>query len=232
MSIDKLVGGAFNLGTNFLRAKRDKAAADRERKANMKLIEGLDWEPMYASETVPTYQRTQSPVARSYLESFLMGNNPDATFSGSPNAKVVKAQQQQAQNQMFGTPEQRIAQQRAYEATTPWKVQTPTRPVVGDRNDGARAAMRAPRIATNNNVSSTKLLDALDKSGATKGNQWKSIAMIGPDKDLGKLADEAFDGDQEALAGFIDNYGYTEGIGRAKQRAARRAKGRAQRGEG
>ncbi len=120
-------------------AKEAAKLAKEQQKAGMQLINELDYEPMYASQNVPTFQRSKSPVARSYLESFLAGNNPSATFSGAPNAKVTKARQQGAQNQMFGTIEQRIAAQRAMEAETPWKVTPPERKINPNRatNPGA-----------------------------------------------------------------------------------------------
>lgn len=115
-------------------AKRAGELAEKQQKAGMQLVNELDYEPMYASERVPTFQRSQSPVARSYLESFLAGNNPSATFSGAPNAKVTKMRQQGAQDQMFGTMQQRIAAQRAMEAETPWKVTPPERKINPNRN--------------------------------------------------------------------------------------------------
>lgn len=137
MAIGALVDKAYNAGSSALQNKRDKKAVEQERKRNLSLIKELDYEPMYASETVPTYQKTKSPVARSYLESMLMGNNPSSTFSGAPNAKLTKQRQQTSQNAMFGTPEQRIAQQRAIDLEQPYKVKTPTRKVVGDKADSA-----------------------------------------------------------------------------------------------
>jgi hypothetical protein len=110
-------------------AKKEREQAQRDADTRQKLLASLDYEPMYASQTTPTYQRTQSPVARSYIESFLTGSNPDATFSGSPNANYQKSQQQTAQNKAFGTPQQRIAQQRSFLQEQPWKVATPTRTV-------------------------------------------------------------------------------------------------------
>lgn len=131
------VNKGFDAATSAIQNKRDKKAVEQERKRNLAMIKELDYEPMYASQTVPTFQKAKSPIARSYLESMLMGNNPDATFSGAPNAALTKQRQQASQNAMFGTPEQRMAQQRAANAATPWAVKTPTRKVVGDKADNA-----------------------------------------------------------------------------------------------
>jgi len=102
----------------------------------MAMLEGMDkqgaFEPMYASERAPTFQRSQSPVARAYLESMLMGNNPDSTFSGEVNADVTKQQQQASRDQVFGTPEQLKAKQDELFAQTPWKVTPPNKPMPGE----------------------------------------------------------------------------------------------------
>ncbi len=119
------VQGKYN--KNAARANEKYAAA--QQRAGMQLINSLDYEPMYASERVPTFQRSQSPVARSYIESYLMGNNPDSISSTRAGAGAAKARAQLQQNQMFGTPDDRLQQQRAYMATTPWQVTPPTRSV-------------------------------------------------------------------------------------------------------
>ncbi len=130
MSLESIAHGWGGLWGQNKANKENRKAADRARKQTFDTINSLDWEPMYASDTVPAYQKTQSPVARSYLESFLAGNNPNMTFSGAPNAGFTKARQQASQDAMFGTMDQRIAQQRALEASNPYQVQTPTRPVM------------------------------------------------------------------------------------------------------
>lgn len=117
--IKELIGGIYNLKA----ASANKKAAREQNKQQLDLIKSLDWTPTTTAELAPTYQRSQSPVARSYLESFLLGSNPDSVMPGDPMAAQKKRQMQYAQNQQFGTPEQRIAQQNAYRATTPWAVQ-------------------------------------------------------------------------------------------------------------
>jgi hypothetical protein len=147
MSFESIASG---FGKMWGKAKEDKAnkeAIEKDKRERMGLMQSLDYEPMYASQNVPTYQKTKSPVARSYLESFLMGNNPNATFSGAPNAAATKKGQQYQQNAMFGTPEQRIAQQRAVDAETPWKVTPPTRPVVGTQSEEALHTATVPDLA-------------------------------------------------------------------------------------
>jgi hypothetical protein len=127
-----IVGDVFGAWGEGERTKKNIKATERQRKANLALFDSLDYEPMYASQLVPPMQRTQSPVARSYLESMLMGSNPDSTMSTRPNAAATKALQQRQQNAMFGTPEARVAQQRALEQRPMYEVATPTRKVGGD----------------------------------------------------------------------------------------------------
>lgn len=146
-SMNGLVGIARGFGEIYGKNQTNKAntkAAKDAREQGLNLINKMDWEPTYASETVPTYQRTQSPVARSFIESFLMGNNPMATRSTAPNAAITKQVQQTQQNAMFGTPQERLAQQQAYQAQTPWKVQTPTKPIVGAKEEEAMHAAAHP----------------------------------------------------------------------------------------
>ena len=130
-SAGSTLGNLMRAGSGMRETKKNAQAVERQRKANLALFNSLDYEPMYASETTPMMQRTQSPVARSYLESMLMGNNPSSISSTRPNAGVQKAQAQRSQNAMFGTPEARVAQQRALEQQPMYQVQTPTRKVAG-----------------------------------------------------------------------------------------------------
>lgn len=125
----KIIDSIVNAVAGAKATKKNREAAENDRKQRMAMIESMDFEPMYASNTTPTFQRTQSPVARSYLESFLMGTNPNATFSGSPNAKAMQASQQRQENATFGTPQERAQRQQQILQETPWKVVAPTTPV-------------------------------------------------------------------------------------------------------
>ncbi len=145
MSLESLLKGFGTIAGNAVMNKKNRQAAEGARRQSFDTINSLDWEPMYASDTTPQYQKTQSPVARSYLESFLAGNNPSMTFSGSPNAGFVKARQQAAQDSMFGTMDQRLAQSRALQATNPYQVTSPTRKVMGEQAQAATWRGANPR---------------------------------------------------------------------------------------
>lgn len=136
----------FGLAGKGMEARQNSKAARQDKADRLNLIKSLDYDPMYASDTTPTFQRSQSPVARAYLESFLMGNNPDMTFSGRPNAAHTKAEQQTAQNAMFGTPAERLQQSQQIQNSTPWKVQTPTRTVTGAPPANAAAPQSSNRF--------------------------------------------------------------------------------------
>lgn len=147
MAATDFIKSVFNAGFGAKQRKEDRQARDRDTERRFKLLEQMDFEPMYASDTTPTYQRTESPIARSYLESFLMGNNPMATRSTAPNAQVTKAMQQRQQNEMFGTPAQRVARQQQVQAATPWAVTTPTRPVITQQRENAQFTAKYPKLA-------------------------------------------------------------------------------------
>jgi hypothetical protein len=98
-------------------------------KKRLKAINSVDWRPAYASEYTPTFKKAESPVARAYLESMLTGSNPAAIRPGAPGASVAKSLAQSQQNEMYGTPAQRVARQRQLEQETPYKVKAPQRRV-------------------------------------------------------------------------------------------------------
>ncbi len=136
-----------------------------------------------------------------------MGNNPMSTFSGAPNADYTKQKQQTAQNKMFGTPEQRVAQQRAIDSAQPWKVKTPDRPIVGKQNESARVAMSSPQAATQHGIKSQALVDVLTEQGWLKKGGGISGLGVLPGGDYGAVADKFYGGDQDALATAVRKYG-------------------------
>ncbi len=117
-----------------------KSDAKKNEKDRLKAINQLDWQPAYASEYAPTFKKAESPVARSFIESFLSGANPAAIRPGTPGAQVAKATAQAQQNEMFGTPQERVARQRQLEQETPWKVRTPQRNVQTSHAQGTMAS--------------------------------------------------------------------------------------------
>jgi hypothetical protein len=92
---------------------RNRRDAKKAAKANRAYVGSLDWEPTYASAQAPQMQVSESPVARSYLESLLTGNNPDLTMRNAPNADNTKMLQQQSKDQMYGTVPEMLAREAA-----------------------------------------------------------------------------------------------------------------------
>lgn len=184
-------------------AEQTARLAEQQRKAGVQLLNELDWQPMYASERVPTYQRNPS-AARDYLDSFLMGNNPDAISPVSPNAAMKKQQAQAQQNAMFGTPQQRIANERNYFASQPWKVTPPTRPVVqapaGTVPGSAEWTAGHPELAAKG--INKRLSDALE-SGGTNLDAMGTLATTGKRR-FNDIAN--YQGTTDVLQGILHDY--------------------------
>jgi hypothetical protein len=152
--IGRLAGSAVDLAYS---GKKNIKAEEEAVKKRLALLDSLDWQPEYASQHVPTYQKTQSPIARSYLESMLLGQNPDSTFSGATNAKYKKAAQQRTMDSLYGSMPQRAAESARVQQETPWQVTPPTRQIappkaltVSERRAQAEQdrAMRRKRLLT------------------------------------------------------------------------------------
>ncbi len=208
-------------------AKNAKAARDNE-KRQLDLIKSLDWKPTTSAELTPTYQRTQSPVARGYLESFLMGNNPDSVMPGDPMAAQKQRQMQYSQNQMFGTPEQRVQQQNAYRATTPWQID----PKQVARQQAKKEESRAASAFTAGNPDAAalgldeKLYNKLQDAGVFEG--FKGVSEQASDNpDVVRHLAEV--GDYDALKTLVGKY---EGDGGRPVKDRRRRKDAERRAQG
>lgn len=101
-------------------ANQDREDAEMFRQQAMDLAKQLNWEPDYVSDIMPNYQRAQSPLARSYLESMLTGSNPNMVASTRNGAPQLRAAAQGQFDQQFGGWESLLERQRAAERATPW----------------------------------------------------------------------------------------------------------------
>lgn len=207
-------------------AKDAAKLAERQRKAGAQLLDELDWQPMYASERVPTYQRPPSS-ARAYLDSFLMGNNPDAISPVSPNAKRNRARAQEAQNAQFGTPQERLAKEQAYFDSTPWKVTPPTRTVNTANPGGADAAKWTASHADLAGAGVNKTLaDALAATGTDLDamaarqekprNMGDMLQYQSMQKALGTILEKHYGGNAEKLAADVRAAGGIEKLAAQK----------------
>ncbi len=193
-------------------AKEAAKLAAKQQKAGIQLINEMDFEPMYASSRVPTFQRSQSPVARSYIDSFLMGNNPDSVRSTAPNAALQKGLLQKKQNAMFGTPEARLAEQRQIQAATPWAVRPPERTIKSTFTPEAQFTAQNSELAQSGingeleaalretGTDLPKQLTSRDRKGGDLGaamqSTWATAAIE-------KLLKEQYNGDATRLAADI-----------------------------
>jgi hypothetical protein len=132
-------------------ADQDRADAERFRQEAMDLSKQLSWEPDYVSDIMPNYQRAQSPLARSYLESMLTGANASSIPSTRPGAQQLRAGAQGQFDQQFGGWEQLLERQRAAERAMPWapgKFSAPAVMPLGGRYVGPRLGGELPRATS------------------------------------------------------------------------------------
>lgn len=131
-------GGLFeafgNVVGGYQKAKKDKENQTKENAQRQKLFNSLDFTPEYASNNVPQYQKTQSPIASAYLNSLLLGANPDSVRPGSANAGMDRQLAQQRKDLLFGDSNTLLQQQQAAQAN-PYKVTAPKRSIVPNQDE-------------------------------------------------------------------------------------------------
>ena len=98
--------------------------AEEMRQESFDLANQLNWEPDYVSDLVQPYQKTQSPLARSFLESLLTGANPSMVSSTRHGANRLQAGAQARFDDQFGGWDQLLARQREVDKQTPWAPKT------------------------------------------------------------------------------------------------------------
>lgn len=197
-------------------AKKAAELAKQQQKASLQLINEMDFEPMYASSQVPTYQRSQSPVARSFIDSFLMGNNPASVMPNAVNAGAKRQAMQTQQNAMFGTPQERLAQQNAYRESTPWKVTTPTRPIKpagdGNGNLGGAAGWTAQHTDLAGSGFNKKLYDTIESHGVPLDSSLAGGGKVGLQagfsaQSAAEVLKRWYNGDADRMAADIEAAG-------------------------
>lgn len=179
----KFVGDLFNADDN-----NDAIAASRDRQ--LRMAGGMPYEPQYVSNLTTPYQKSQSPVARSYLESMLTGTNPDLVSRGAPNAAAQKQQMSQQQDQLYGTMADRQALATRMAATNPYQVKPITRQVGGPEDQemlhSARYGKMADAGIDRAGMASLEapghfdLSDdaAVDWAGGKNGTSWKYVKQL------------------------------------------------------
>lgn len=111
-----LIKSITDLAGNIKAGERAGERAKQAEKSYWDRIEAANFEPEYASQHAPQFQKANSPVARAYLESFLTGSNPAAVQSTRLGAQFDKDAAQKKFNQAYGGWDKLGAEQRAENA--------------------------------------------------------------------------------------------------------------------
>ncbi len=116
------IGAAVGANRRLQQAKKETRAAKSDRERALAMAAEANYNPFLVSDIIDPYQRSQSPVARGYLESFLTGANPQAVQGVRAGARPQQAAAQQGCNQAYGGWDELRAKQRAMEQSTPWDI--------------------------------------------------------------------------------------------------------------
>lgn len=140
-------------------AQQQLEEARKLRQQSLDLTGKLNWQPKYVSDALRPYQRAQSPVARSFLESLLTGGNPSAVQSTRLGAGRQQAAAQHNFDQQFGGWDALEAQQRQLAQEAPWTVTPPQTPVQKLPDNYAPSAGPSKREQAMNWTASVGLTD-------------------------------------------------------------------------
>lgn len=161
------IGAAVGAEKQRKQSEKELRSAQTDRQRALDMAATANYEPFLVSDVIDPYQRSQSPVARGYLESFLTGANPGAvqgTRQGAPQ------QQQAAQgqfNQAYGGWDQLRAKQREMESSTPWDIKPFKGPAVTDEMRWNARLGRGGRQVMGEMGLTYKDLEALERIGIT-----------------------------------------------------------------
>ena len=126
------IGAAVGAEKRRKEAARETQRAREDRVRGLAMATDAEYDPFLVRDMIDPYQRSQSPVARGYLESFLTGVNPQAVQSTRATAPQQRAQLQQGFDQAYGGWDALRAKQREMEASTPWATKPLAREPVTD----------------------------------------------------------------------------------------------------
>jgi len=142
------IGAAVGAEKQRKQAQKEARYARNDRERALAMAADANYNPFLVSDVIDPYQRSQSPVARGYLESFLTGANPQAVQGVRAGAPVQKASAQQGFNQAYGGWDALRQKQREMEQSTPWDIKPFKEPAVTEEmrwnaklGQGGRAAM-------------------------------------------------------------------------------------------
>lgn len=127
-----LIADTLKMAGGWMEANRNRRAAEKDAEERMAFVNDLDWQPEYAADYAPAYKKSQSPVARAYLESILSGANPDLVPDYRQGASDAKSDAQTRQNAMYGTPEERVKKQQEILGEPLYEIKRPERTISPD----------------------------------------------------------------------------------------------------
>ncbi len=116
------IGAAVGAEKQRKQAQKEARAAREDRERALAMATEANYNPFLVSDVIDPYQRSQSPVARGYLESFLTGVNPQAVQGVRAGAPAMQAKAQGGFNQAYGGWDNLRAKQREMEQSTPWDI--------------------------------------------------------------------------------------------------------------
>lgn len=141
MGIGDSIGKAVGAEKQRKQAEREQKAMRRDRERALGMAADADYEPELLSDHAAPYQRSQSPLATGFLESFLTGSQPAAVQGTRAGAPAMQAKAQGNWDRNYGGTDALIGKQRAAEQATPWAVK-PFEGNVVDQSERDRAQER------------------------------------------------------------------------------------------
>jgi hypothetical protein len=96
--------------------------AKRQRQEAMAMLRNQQRDPYLASKSIPTYQRSESPIADAFLESLLTGSNPQAVQGTRAGSATARAGAQRTFDANTGGMDALRARQEAMQTDTPWRL--------------------------------------------------------------------------------------------------------------
>lgn len=205
MGIGDAIGEAVAANKKKKEANKQARLAGEDRERAVDMAASANYQPFLVSDAIGPYQRSQSPVARGYIESLLTGANPAAVQgvrAGAPQAQRTASQQFR---DAYGGWEQLRAQQRAMETSTPWQTR-PQGPAVTDEmkwnaklGQGGRALMQRLGLSYDD-------LAALENAQISVNARKGELDGLNrnADREAGALNKLAERGDTDSIKRFLD----------------------------
>lgn len=124
--------------TKLKESKRQRKDAEKRYRELLATVQAQDWEPTYTADLFKNNQfggtasfgRTQSPMARAYLESFLSGSNPNAMSSLMDPTGEQRTKAEAQFNNRYGGWDELAEKERELDSKPLYSVETPTEAIL------------------------------------------------------------------------------------------------------